>query len=132
MKKHLHGFCMNGKEIVLSTLQCKPTERLPWVPFTGVHAGSFVGVDAEAFLKSADHIVSGLEAAKKRYQPDGLPVVFDLQLEAEVLGCTLAWAKETPPSVATHPLDDSCNSLVQNMISPKSGTLRGGCPLACR
>ena len=98
---------MNGKDILLSALRGEAAERLPWVPFTGVHAGSLIGVDAEAFLKSADHIVAGLEAAKQRYQPDGLPVVFDLQLEAEVLGCTLAWAKETPPSVATHPLDDS-------------------------
>ncbi len=97
---------MNGKDILLNTLRCQETERLPWVPFTGVHAGSLIGVDAEAYLKSADAIVAGLEAAKTRYQPDGLPVVFDLQLEAEVLGCTLAWARETPPSVATHPLDD--------------------------
>jgi uroporphyrinogen decarboxylase len=51
-------------------------------------------------------MVAGLEAAHRRYHPDGLPVVFDLQLEAEVLGCTLAWARETPPSVATHPLDE--------------------------
>lgn len=97
---------MNGKDILLKTLRGEAAERLPWVPFTGAHAGSLLGVDAEAYLKSADHIVAGLEAAKARYQPDGLPVIFDLQLEAEVLGCTLAWAKETPPSVATHPLDD--------------------------
>ncbi|MEX2607366.1 MAG: uroporphyrinogen decarboxylase family protein, partial [Kiritimatiellia bacterium] len=98
---------MTGKDILLKTLRYETTDRLPWVPFAGVHAGALIGVDAETFLKSADHIVVGLEAAKKRYQPDGLPVVFDLQLEAEVLGCTLAWAKETPPSVATHPMDDS-------------------------
>lgn len=97
---------MTGKEILLKTLRCEKTGRTPWLPFTGVHAGSLIGVDAEAYLKSADHIVNGLEAAAKRYKPDGLPVVFDLQLEAEVLGCSLAWAKETPPSVATHPLDE--------------------------
>jgi uroporphyrinogen decarboxylase len=32
-------------------------------------------------------------------------VVFDLQLEAEVLGCELRWADEVPPSVVTHPLE---------------------------
>lgn len=98
---------MNGKQLLLNALRGETTDRLPWVPFTGVQAGALIGVDAEAYLKSTDHIVAGLEAAKQRYRPDGLPVVFDLQLEAEVLGCTLAWAKETPPSVATHPLDDS-------------------------
>jgi uroporphyrinogen decarboxylase len=33
-----------------------------------------------------------------------LPVVFDLQIEAEVLGCDLVWAAETPPAVTSHPL----------------------------
>jgi len=97
---------MNGKELLLDALQSKPVDRLPWVPFVGVHGGALVGVDATEYLQSADHIVNGLKLAAERYQPDGLPVVFDLQLEAEILGCELAWAKETPPSVASHPLDD--------------------------
>jgi uroporphyrinogen decarboxylase len=100
---------MTGKEILLKTLKSEPAERIPWVPFVGVHGGQFVGADATAYLQSADTMAAGLEAAAKRYQPDGLPVSFDLQLEAEVLGCELAWAKETPPSVAGHPLDDDYN-----------------------
>jgi uroporphyrinogen decarboxylase len=97
---------MNGKELLLNALQSKPVDRLPWVPFVGVHGGALIGVDATEYLKSADHIVNGLKAAAERYKPDGLPVIFDLQLEAEILGCELAWAKETPPSVASHPLDE--------------------------
>lgn len=97
---------ISGKQILLDALQSKPVSRTPWVPFVGVHGGALVGTDATEFLKSADHIVSGLKAAAERYRPDGLPVVFDLQLEAEILGCELAWAKETPPSVASHPLDE--------------------------
>jgi uroporphyrinogen decarboxylase len=31
-------------------------------------------------------------------------VVFDLQLEAELLGCAMKWAEQTPPSVTSHPL----------------------------
>ncbi|MCC5843666.1 MAG: uroporphyrinogen decarboxylase [Verrucomicrobia bacterium] len=112
---------MTGKDILLKTLRCEAADRLPWVPFTGVHAGSLIGVNAEAYLKSADHIVAGLEAANARYQPDGVPVVFDLQLEAEVLGCTLAWAKETPPSVATHPLDGSYDLNSLPSFSMKNG-----------
>ncbi|MFQ3621398.1 MAG: hypothetical protein SNJ78_10710 [Spirochaetales bacterium] len=38
------------------------------------------------------------------YQVDGQPVMFDLQIEAEVLGCELGWAEDAPPSVASHPL----------------------------
>ncbi len=97
---------MTGKEILLNALQGKTVERVPWVPFVGVHGGSLIGVNATEYLQSADHIVNGLEQAVERYKPDGLPVVFDLQLEAEILGCGLAWAEQTPPSVATHPLGD--------------------------
>jgi len=100
---------MSNKSNLFKALRNEPVERTPWVPFVGVHGGALVGVDAEAYLKSADHIVNGMIEANKRYQPDGLPIVFDLQLEAEILGCDLVWAKETPPSVATHPLGDDYN-----------------------
>ena len=99
----------NGKELLLAALRGESTSRSPWVPFVGVHGGALVGVDATTYLQDADHIVNGLTQAVKRYQPDGLPVVFDLQLEAEILGCDLVWAKETPPSVASHPLGEDYN-----------------------
>ena len=116
---------MTGKEILLNALQSKPVERVPWVPFVGVHGGSFVGADATAYLKSSDHIVNGLKLAAERYKPDGLPVAFDLQLEAEVLGCELAWAAETPPSVASHPLDEDYD--LDGL--PAFGTDKGRIPL---
>lgn len=100
---------MNGKENLLATLRSQPAERTPWVPFVGVHGGALVDQDATLFLKSADTIVAGLTEAVKRYRPDGLPVVFDLQLEAEILGCQLSWAPETPPSVVSHPLGEGAD-----------------------
>ncbi len=99
----------SDKNLLLRALRGESVNRLPWVPFVGVHGGALVDLDATAYLKSADAIVSALKAAAERYQPDGLPVVFDLQLEAEILGCDLVWAKETPPSVASHPLGDDYN-----------------------
>lgn len=97
---------MTGKELLLTALKSQPVPRTPWVPFVGVHGGALVGASATDYLQDADKIAAGLAAAKERYQPDGLPVVFDLQLEAEIFGCELRWADETPPSVATHPLGD--------------------------
>lgn len=67
-------------------------------------------VPADEFLQSADLIERGVRAAIERYQPDGIPVAFDLQIEAEALGCDLNWAKDTPPAVTRHPLADG-NSL---------------------
>lgn len=96
----------SDKQLLLRALRGESVNRIPWVPFVGVHGGALVGCDATTYLQNADKIVAGLTEAASRYHPDGLPVVFDLQLEAEVLGCELMWAKETPPSVATHPLGD--------------------------
>lgn len=85
-------------------MQRQPTERVPWVPFTGCHAGALINATAADYLRSADLIVKGLSEAVRRYRPDGIPVVFDLQIEAEILGCELVWADENPPSVSSHPL----------------------------
>ena len=74
------------------------------MPFVGVHGGFLTGVDAETYLKSADEVVKGVSKAIDEYKPDGIPVVFDLQIEAEILGCQLQWAKHNPPAVISHPL----------------------------
>ncbi len=96
---------MTGKEILFAALRNGLTPRPAWVPFVGVHGGRLVGVKASEYLRSADRMVEGLTQAVARYRPDGLPVMFDLQLEAEAMGCGLAWADETPPAVKTHPLE---------------------------
>ncbi|MFA5190129.1 MAG: uroporphyrinogen decarboxylase family protein [Verrucomicrobiia bacterium] len=96
---------MNRRELLLKALRNETTPRPAWVPFVGVHGGKLIGKSAREYLQSSDLIVQGLKKACELYQPDGLPVVFDLQLEAEVLGCELRWAEQTPPSVCTHPLE---------------------------
>jgi len=49
-------------------------------------------------------IEQGVRKAVDLYRPDGIPVMFDLQVEAEALGCRLEWASQNPPAVSTHPL----------------------------
>lgn len=95
---------VTGKDLLLHSLQGGATRRAGWVPFVGVHGAKMLGISAREYLQSADRIVDGLLAAHQRYRPDGLPVVFDLQMEAEVLGCDLRWADDTPPAVVSHPL----------------------------
>lgn len=96
---------MTGKQILLEAVRNRVTPRPAWLPFTGVHAGRLIGRNATECLQSASLLADGLKRARDLYRPDGLPVVFDLQMEAEVLGCELRWAEETPPSVCTHPLE---------------------------
>lgn len=98
---------MTGKELILKTFEHRTVERVPWVPYTGVHIGNLTGTDAESLLKNEDLLFEHLLLAHKQYSPDGMPVVFDLQIEAEILGCELMWADKAPPSVRTHPLADA-------------------------
>ncbi len=95
---------MTGKERVLAAMKLQQVDRTPWVPFVGVHGGKILGMSASEFLKSSDKMVAGVQAAIERYQPDGIPVAFDLQIEAETFGCELNWSDDTPPAVTSHPL----------------------------
>lgn len=94
-----------GKELILNAIRGQKTERTPWLPFVGCHGGALVGVDAATYLRSAELIVRGVTEAIRLYRPDGVPVTFDLQVEAEALGCELQWAKENPPAVVSHVLE---------------------------
>jgi uroporphyrinogen decarboxylase len=95
-----------GKELIFKTLRHEETNDIPWVPFSGVHVGKLKGYTAEEVLRDEDKLVESILEANKVYSPDGLPIIFDLQVEAEILGCELMWAKDNPPSVKSHPLSD--------------------------
>ena len=96
---------MNPKELLIKTLRHEEINSVPWVPFAGVHAGKLLGYNAEEVLKDGDKLFASLMEVNKLYKPNGQPVVFDLQLEAECLGCNLVWSKNGPPSVSSHPLE---------------------------
>ncbi|MEG1997065.1 MAG: uroporphyrinogen decarboxylase family protein, partial [Clostridiales bacterium] len=56
-------------------------------------------------------------------------VLFDLQMEAEILGCELQWADDAPPSVISHPLEEEANKKIPDISTlPKAGD--GRIPLA--
>nr|WP_320120440.1 uroporphyrinogen decarboxylase family protein [uncultured Marinifilum sp.] len=97
---------MKGFELIKKAMRLEEVERIPWVPFVGAHAGELLGMTATKYLKSADNIVNGVNKAIELYNPDGIPVAFDLQIEAEALGCKLAWADDNPPAVVSHPLKE--------------------------
>ncbi|MDH3346109.1 MAG: hypothetical protein OEL75_02890, partial [Kiritimatiellaceae bacterium] len=95
---------MTGKDLLMQALKGEETTRPAWVPFVGCHGGFLINKTATEYLQSAELLVEGLKKAKELYCPDGLPVMFDLQVEAEILGCRLHWADEVPPAVVSHPL----------------------------
>jgi uroporphyrinogen decarboxylase len=98
---HTH---ISGKELIFAALRHEALPATPWVPFAGIHAGKLKGYSALELLTDGEKLVEALIAVNQVYDPDGQPVMFDLQVEAEILGCELVWAQSAPPSVASHPL----------------------------
>ncbi len=94
-----------GKELVFAAMRHEVVERAPWVPFTGIHSGFLKGFSSKEVLQDKDKLIESILEVNKVYAPDGQPVIFDLQVEAEILGCDLAWRDDTPPMVSSHPLE---------------------------
>lgn len=113
---------MTGRERVLNAMRRQKVDRTPWVPFVGCHAGALLGKTATEYLKSSELIVDGIDLAVKQYRPDGLPVIFDLQIEAEALGCELNWADDNPPAVCSHPLANG--TMLEDLKVPTADMFR--------
>lgn len=96
---------MTPKERLIKTLHHEETDQVAWVPFAGVHAGKLLGYNATEVLQDEEKLFQALMEVNKLYKPSGQPVIFDLQVEAECLGCDLVWADDAPPSVSKHPLE---------------------------
>jgi len=98
---------MNGKELIFSAMRNEKLDRVPWVPYTGAQIANFKNYTAEEVLSDGTKLLECLLESHKQYSPDGQPVIFDLQVEAEILGCNLLWAEKSPPTVSTHPLSST-------------------------
>jgi uroporphyrinogen decarboxylase len=101
--RHFHQ-THNGKELLFTVMKHQEAPAVPWVPFAGIHAGKLVNFSALEVLTDKQKLLQSLVKVNEVYDPDGQPIVFDLQIEAEILGCNLVWANNAPPSVASHPL----------------------------
>ncbi len=94
-----------GKELLYKILNKERVSRPGWVPYAGIHAGSFKNYNSVEILRNEKKLIESLLLVYKLYAPDGLPIFFDLQLEAEILGCILSWESKTAPIVKSHPFE---------------------------
>lgn len=109
---------MTPKELMFKTLRHEETPQVAWVPFAGVHAGQLIGCNAKEVLSDGDNLYRAVMEVNRLYKPSGLPIIFDLQVEAECLGCELTWADDAPPSVSAHPLEDD-----EDLVTPCECTI---------
>ena len=113
---------MQGRELIRNTMSHQTTDRVPWVPFAGVHAGKLKGYSSRETYTGEEKLFASLMEVCRIYKPDGLPIMFDLQMEAEILGCDLIWNDGVPPAVASHVLSDT-NDIPTRMLHESEGRL---------
>lgn len=111
-----------GKQDVINAVKGLPTEKVPWVPYAGVHCAHMINEPANKYLQDPELMAKGVMFTAERYKADGIPLLFDLTVEAISMGCDHKWWPDNPPSITGHPLDKQ--SLAESGIKipgPKDG-----------
>ncbi len=111
-----------GRQDVIDAVKGLPTTKVPWVPYSGVHSAFLIGEPADKYLQNPDLIAKGVIFAAERYKADGVPLLFDLTVEAISMGCEHKWWPDNPPSITGHPLDkQSLSEAGLKVPGPKDG-----------
>ncbi len=95
-----------AKQKLIDAYRGKRTDTPPWVPYAGVHCAFLINEPADKMLKDPEILAKGVVNAAKRYKADGIPLIFDLSVEANSVGCDLKWWPDNVPSVTSHPCSD--------------------------
>jgi MtaA/CmuA family methyltransferase len=95
-----------AKQKLIDAYRGKRTENAPWVPYAGVHCAFLINEPADKMLQDPALLAKGVVYTAERYKADGIPLVFDLSVEAHSVGCELKWWPDNVPSVKTHPCSD--------------------------
>lgn len=95
-----------SKQLLIDAYRGKRTASAPWVPYSGIHCAFLIDEKADDFLKSPELLAKGVVHTAKEYKADGIPLLFDLSVEANSVGCELKWWEDNVPSVQTHPCSD--------------------------
>lgn len=89
--------------MLIDAYRGKRTATSPWAPYAGVHCAFLINEPADKFLQDPNLLAKGIVETAKRYKADGIPLLFDLSVEANAVGCDLKWWPDNVPSVTNHP-----------------------------
>ncbi len=95
-----------AKQMYIDAVKGLRTESAPWVPYAGVHCAFLINEPADKYLQDPEILAKGIVETAKKYKADAIPLVFDLSVEANSVGCDLKWWPDNVPSVTTHPCQD--------------------------
>lgn len=92
-----------SKQALIQALRGGRTAKAPWLPYAGVNCAYLINEKASDYLQDPALLAKGIVEAARKYKADGIPLLFDLSVEAEALGCALNWWPDNVPSVVSHP-----------------------------
>ncbi len=111
-----------AKQMLLDATMGKSTKTAPWLPYAGVNCAFLINEKADAYFRSSKLLARGVVEGARRYHADGIPLSFDLSLEAESIGCELTYWEDNVPSVMSHPCENGTPDEVNlKMPSKDSG-----------
>ncbi len=118
-----------AKQLLIDATRGKATPSAPWVPYAGVHCAHLIGAAADRYFQDPGLIAEGIVSAARTYHADGIPLLFDLSVEAESLGCELEYWPDNVPSVRSHPCEKEPPQAIGTLPAhPGAGPLAGDFP----
>lgn len=94
-----------AKQMLIDATMGRRTPTAPWVPYAGVNCAYLIKEKADRYFKDPALMARGVVEAARTYHADGIPLLFDLSVEAESVGCEVEYWEDNVPSVRTHPCD---------------------------
>lgn len=91
-----------AKQMLIDATRGKRTPKAPWLPYAGVNCAYLIKENAQKYFKDPQLLAKGVVEAAKTYHADGIPLLFDLSIEAESVGCELEYYEDNVPSVRSH------------------------------
>ncbi|MDX9818248.1 MAG: uroporphyrinogen decarboxylase family protein [Desulfococcus multivorans] len=109
-----------AKQLLIDATLGRRTAIPPWVPYAGVNCAHLIREKADRYFRNPDLMAKGVVEAARTYRADGIPLLFDLSLEAESVGCGVEYWEDNVPSVRTHPCDKQPPEVVGLALPEKS------------
>jgi uroporphyrinogen decarboxylase len=90
---------MTPIERVVSRLQGKPTDHIPFVPVTTLYGAALANIPLDKYYSNAGLYFKGQQAVVNSIEPDILFGPFTIAYEAEAFGSKLAHFSNNPPNI---------------------------------
>jgi uroporphyrinogen decarboxylase len=110
---------MTPFELILRTVQFRPTDRVPVIPQIFGHAALCNNVTLDKYLKDGRMLADCQIRAMERYRSDAVFGLMDVNVESEALGSELVYREDNYPYIKRALLKDGFRTTGLELPDPK-------------